>query len=867
MNDLQKIDDQVRHDEEALAFVPTKDKPSFVIQDLLSPVLGSAVLLPYAVSFVGVVAAANPSLEKSFPTLLASLLFSQGMTSLVFWRCSQHCVCTNVDLLQAAYLAAMGRALTFAGVPSDVLLFHIFLAQGLMSLVIGILMWTVAELDGLYYMRFLPYPVSAGFVSGIGMMIFDGGLELGCGQGLLQLLGDLLTAAQSFEVTHAGIALLLRLCLTLVGAGIFLGLKELLDHYALGRAIRLPLGLAVISSVVYGFLYLHPLSLEELQFWGLFISELRPEPWVVEWELLGSGFGSFHARAFFSQPCISVLVSYAALSTLAFTFYTVGFQDMAKDPEIELAKEIRLLGKTNIALAPFAGVPVSHAIKVWVVMRDAGGKTRWWVLLFSVCYMALYFDSTLRSSLSFIPKCAFGALVVSLGFEFLTTSLVESRERIAATEWRVVVATSVITYLNVLLGILFGVVLTTVFFMVEYSGMTGVTQKATLSEVRSHVERDDEQNQIIDTYGRQVAVFWCAGYIFGTAQDIVEELQASLDASPSTHILILDFEQVPAVDASGVQALVSFAEKGQRRRPAVTLAISGVVRRLQLSLDRCMRACQVEMKISSHRVEKMLEWAEEWLLSGREKGRLKSQRSEHQLLASKLAEKLKVPTTKEQDEKELLHFVSEFLLEIASTAKAEERAAVGEKLAKFGSKLKTYRNQERLYAEGQQAKDLTYVLSGSVSIVQRISPDEALAYKVPRHHLNEEKGDTFAFEEELDIRVRKLTHGSVLGALEFGAFCSGRAPTWHASACAAPDCMVLRVPFSTLESAMASSQSVGNSVMQWLFKLASIQVLDVLQGVRVKPYRRIDQEGVFKRAASSGASPHLQPLPYKNLAF
>eukprot|EP00439_Symbiodinium_sp_Y106_P030536 s2191_g3.t1 len=851
MNDLQKIDDQVRHDEEALAFVPTKDKPSFVIQDLLSPVLGSAVLLPYAVSFVGVVAAANPSLEKSFPTLLASLLFSQGMTSLVFWRCSQHCVCTNVDLLQAAYLAAMGRALTFAGVPSDVLLFHIFLAQGLMSLVIGILMWTVAELDGLYYMRFLPYPVSAGFVSGIGMMIFDGGLELGCGQGLLQLLGDLLTAAQSFEVTHAGIALLLRLCLTLVGAGIFLGLKELLDHYALGRAIRLPLGLAVISSVVYGFLYLHPLSLEELQFWGLFISELRPEPWVVEWELLGSGFGSFHARAFFSQPCISVLVSYAALSTLAFTFYTVGFQDMAKDPEIELAKEIRLLGKTNIALAPFAGVPVSHAIKVWVVMRDAGGKTRWWVLLFSVCYMALYFDSTLRSSLSFIPKCAFGALVVSLGFEFLTTSLVESRERIAATEWRVVVATSVITYLNVLLGILFGVVLTTVFFMVEYSGMTGVTQKATLSEVRSHVERDDEQNQIIDTYGRQVAVFWCAGYIFfGTAQDIVEELQASLDASPSTHILILDFEQVPAVDASGVQALVSFAEKGQRRRPAVTLAISGVVRRLQLSLDRCMRACQVEMKISSHRVEKMLEWAEEWLLSGREKGRLKSQRSEHQLLASKLAEKLKVPTTKEQDEKELLHFVSEFLLEIASTAKAEERAAVGEKLAKFGSKLKTYRNQERLYAEGQQAKDLTYVLSGSVSIVQRISPDEALAYKVPRHHLNEEKGDTFAFEEELDIRVRKLTHGSVLGALEFGAFCSGRAPTWHASACAAPDCMVLRVPFSTLESAMASSQSVGNSVMQWLFKLASIQVLDVLQGVRVKPYRRIDQEGVFKRAAS-----------------
>ena len=91
---------------------------------------------------------------------------------------------------------------------------------------------------------------------------------------------------------------------------------------------------------MYAFLYMHPLSLDELEYWGLFISGLRPEPWVVEWEALGTGFGSFNPQAFFSQPCMSVLVSYAVLSTLAFTFYTVGFQDIAKDPTIELAKDL-----------------------------------------------------------------------------------------------------------------------------------------------------------------------------------------------------------------------------------------------------------------------------------------------------------------------------------------------------------------------------------------------------------------------------------------------------------------------------------------------------------------------------------------------
>ena len=56
--------------------------------------------------------------------------------------------------------------------------------------------------------------------------------------------------------------------------------------------------------------------------------------------MLYSDLGSFQPKAFFSQPCISVTVSYAVLSTLAFTFYTQGFQDIAKDPTVVLAKDL-----------------------------------------------------------------------------------------------------------------------------------------------------------------------------------------------------------------------------------------------------------------------------------------------------------------------------------------------------------------------------------------------------------------------------------------------------------------------------------------------------------------------------------------------
>ena len=42
--------------------------------------------------------------------------------------------------------------------------------------------------------------------------------------------------------------------------------------------------------------------------------------------------------------------------------------------------------------------------------------------------------------------------------------------------------------------------------MVEYSAMTGVTQRATMREVRSLVERDDPQTDLLDKHGYEVAV-------------------------------------------------------------------------------------------------------------------------------------------------------------------------------------------------------------------------------------------------------------------------------------------------------------------------------------------------------------------------
>lgn len=874
-DEAHSLERQVSHKNENVLPVPVvaphggSTQKLCVPADFLAPVLGSAVLMPFAIGFVGMVVAANPSLEAHFPTILASVLLSQAFSTLLMWKFSQFTTCTNIDLLHAAFLASMGKVLTMSGVPHSSLLIHMLLSQAILTLIVGMLLWALAAWDGLYYLRFLPYPVACGFLSGIGLLILDGGLELGCGQGMQSLVAQAVKSIlqANSEMFAKPWPLLAQFTATMLSAAVFIALREALHGFRWGAAVRLPLGLLLVSSIVHGLLHLHPVEADQIAEFGIFLSGLQPESWMEGWKVLGAGFWEIQPSALFSQSSILMFLSYGFLTMFCDAFYAAGFEEIQKpsDGKSDLTREIKMLGRINVATSMLSGVPVSHSFKVAVVMEDAGGKTRTWVLLLGLTYFFFYFDSSARSMLVIVPKCAFGGLVVSLGAEFLISSLLQSRERVAADEWRFVLLTGITVYFNVLLGISLGICLTTVFFVVEYSGLTGIIHKATLQDVRSLVERSDQQNTVLDKYGDEAVVFWCSGYIFfGTAALMIEELVLWLDEHQSTRLMVLDFEQVPAVDASGVQALSKFAESCENRRPSVTILFAGLVRRLHMALDRSLKANGIQSaKLSTKRVDQTLEWAEEELLKGRLHPGLKPGTEKKGLrfgqatLAAKLAQKVSEASV--SHDAKLMGVLEELVSEIAPGAATEERKRVCQMLLQAGVQISTLANQECLYAEGEQASDLVYIVDGSVDLCKKLSPDEDMLYKMPRHHLNEEKGDVFVFEQEANIRAARVSHGAVLGAIEFGISCASTAPTRLSSAMAAPSCLVLRVQYKALQSALCSSPVVGHAVMTWLSELTSMHVLDLLKASRIKPYRRVDRELGKPSVVIPGELEHLEP--------
>jgi len=835
----------------------------FVWEDFLSPFIGSLVLLPFAVAFVGVIIASNPALEPHTPKLLSTVIMSQALGTLWFAGLSQYCTCTNIDLLSAAYLAQMGVALhrdyyyyyfdrEKDGLDEGETLFvQLVVAQALFTFVVGSSLCLLARLDGVWYLRFFPYPVACGFVSGIGFLILDGGLELGASCGMKELAVGFGTFPMRVYA-HAGLTVL-------VGA-FFVSLRRCIHN-----ATRLPIALLVTTVAVHLGGAALGLSEADLDAKGMFLKGLEAEPWTSSWSAMADGVAKAHLTGLLGQNCLTLTVSYALLHMMVYPFYAIGMQDIDTPADkFDVKREITQLGRLNMGLGLLGGVPSCHSYKVCIVMKDSGAKTRTWVFLLGIAFLGLYFDTSLRPTIRLVPKCAFGGLVFSLGYEFLSASLLESRQRVANTEWRLVLATAMMTYFNVLLGLVFGGLLTMGLFVVEYSGMTGIVQQATFAEVRSLLKRPKEETDLLSKHGAECVIFWCAGYIFfGTAATIVEEIEEYLDANPATRYMIIDFEGVPAVDASGVHSLTEFAARCGKRKKHVRVCFCGLVRRLNLALKNVIasKAIRDGPRLYSRRVEQALEWAEDEVLR-RAKSKL------HTFPAERTMSRQTSADAEGVDVQAILRNMLEHLSHEAQQEEVKSAAQMLSpctQLLSFRAKPKDSHhswaadaNAGVIFLEGACAYDLLYVVAGNAELRRSLEGETSL--KLPRHHLNTEKGDQFVFEERTEVRVERVSEGGVLGLVEFAAAygldtvsVSDR-PKRTATAVAAPKCQALRVPFHELHDVLGKHPGLGREVLAKLGKLIAVQALELTKTTNVKPYRNATADQQASSEASAAGS-------------
>lgn len=413
--------------------------------------------------------------------------------------------------------------------------------------------------------RFIPYPVSSGFVAGTGGIacwlalslmgirlepealakLFDPLVAANWGVGLAYGLG-LYFATQRWNSF-----LLMPVSFLLVAVLCHLGLMAT--------------GASAAEAGAAGFLFA---GLSDAQLWPPLALE---DVARVDWAAVAA-----------QVPNILTLV---LVTLLCVVIYTGGLE-VASNRELDWNREFRAIGLGG-ALAGLGGGPPScpvvptslRSLMFRVDLRSTG------VIAGLVMASPLLFgDAVFR----LVPVPLMGGVLLFTGVALLDQWLLKVRKRVPPVDYAVIVAMfATILFFGFFEGVALGMGIVVVAFVVRMSRAGVIDSTFTGREVRSKRARSVPDRVILRADGARVRGFRLKGYLFfGGGQPLVDRLKATLDEDPPPLCVLLDFTAVTGLDFSSVNAMCRFilAARGTGTEVVMAAAPGGLADELRGNL-------------------------------------------------------------------------------------------------------------------------------------------------------------------------------------------------------------------------------------------------------------------------------------------
>ncbi len=381
--------------------------------------------------------------------------------------------------------------------------------------------------------RFMPYPVSGGFLAGLGWVLLKSGIEIGTGKFALEtFLNPTLLAAW-------------------LPALVF-GLLLFLLQQKSALAWLNPL---VIIGAIAGF-YLISLpfsSVEELRRagWLLVIAAPQDAQALFRYPLL-THFGEIQWGVIFQNIGILLTLLFTALISLLLNINGI---EMAVRKDIDPNREMRLAGAANIiTLLAGGGIVGYPSAGLTIVAHKRGQPGRLLSFVVAALFAAALFFGV--QYLSYLPNFVIGGLLISLGLNFMHEWLLEGWFKFSLTDFLVVLAIFfTVVFSDLLRGVGLGIVLMVIMFAVSYSKTNVIRSVLTGKTFQSNVDRPLKHAQYLREEGDQLLVLRLQGYIFfGTAHSIYEWVKEHLQTEyTQTRYLIIDFTQTYGIDSSAAK--------------------------------------------------------------------------------------------------------------------------------------------------------------------------------------------------------------------------------------------------------------------------------------------------------------------------
>ena len=412
----------------------------------------------------------------------------------------------------------------------------IFVAIGVTSVLVGLFFWILGRFRLGKLVRFIPFPVVGGFLAGTGWLIVKFSFTMMTDMDLTLVNLEHFIESDIFFQWFPG----------LVFAMVMLLAGRRFSHYLLTPGI-------LTGSIIlfYGIMFAQGFTFGELENRGFLLGPF-PEGGLFP------GFPFEYVPDFrwdlflVHLPAIATMMILSAISVL---FNYSGLELIIKE-DFDLDKELRLTGYSNI-LAGIAGTPAGYlTLSETSLAYNIGSRSRLPSIIVAIfCGIALLIGA---QALSIFPKVILGGLLLNLGLEFLVEWLVDTWKRLHKSDYLVIVLILiVIGTVGFLEGIVIGLLMSIVLFVINYSKVEVVKYELTGKTFNSNVERSEYLRKILDDNGDQIFILPLQGFIFfGTANKLLQRVldRIESDTSNSMKYLLSDFRQVTGMDSSAVNS-------------------------------------------------------------------------------------------------------------------------------------------------------------------------------------------------------------------------------------------------------------------------------------------------------------------------
>ncbi len=394
-----------------------------------------------------------------------------------------------------------------------------FLLGGVLQIVFGLI-----NIAG--YVKYFPYSVVSGFMSGVGLIII-----------ILQIFP--FVGLSSAKSTLSVLQDLPRLFSELNVYSLALGVLTVVLYYVfplITKAIPSALVALVVAALTGYFLGWDvpiigeiPSGIPNLQIDTMF-TNIPPESYTLILEY---------------AAVLAVLGSIDSLLT------SVIADNMTKTRH-NSNRELIGQGIGNMLAAVFGGIPGAGATKGTVVNINAGGKTRISGIIHGLFLLAVLLG--LGSLAAYIPLSVLAGLLIPIGFKIIDTKGLKHLLRVPKADAVVLVIVLLVTTFGSLIqAVGIGVALACILFMKKASDLG---EKGIVSETVENLEDEkpwQDELPFYDRYKDKILIKHLKGPLFFGFTAHLKNQIASIDSK--IKVLIIRMDEVPLIDQSGLYAL------------------------------------------------------------------------------------------------------------------------------------------------------------------------------------------------------------------------------------------------------------------------------------------------------------------------